>query len=235
MKKNLFEVSETEKKLIIKKHLEATKNNYLIESEKLQANSLVELVIMASQRENSPEYEMYPASTLGCYSTKILDGARGTVDQDIIITACNGGYFEIAETVCWGKITGIWEVDDENYEKTHCNENDCPIRIKLRGKTIEGVYEAAYSGNPGSLFPDLICYIMNNTCEGWKYFWERWSWNVDDLMQVANEGTACNIPQCFTKFTDQGFLESSFEIFKNYATNPGLIKCPEDGSNKINL
>jgi hypothetical protein len=224
MRKNLFEVSEEEKKIIIKSHIEATKKNYLFESEKLQSDQFLRYILQASQRRDRPEFAIEDNGN-GCMSTKLVDN---NANNDLVVTACKGGHFEIAESMCWGKIFGRWELDGENYNSTHCNNNDCPIRITLPGQPIEVFYEGATGNSGGSLFPHLICYVMKKTCDKWKYYWESWSWNVDELINLANSEVNCNVPKCMAEYTNQGFWTSTAELL--HLTGH---ECPPDPEKNI--
>lgn len=198
-------ISESEKKQIIELHMNSNKKKYLNEkSEKFETPENAHVwVVESCQRRFQPQYAIEYNGD--CVETRWLDNAGPR--NNIYVSACKGGYFEIGETTCYKKFQGRWEWEDSTKI----------IRIHLDGKHFENTYKKADGYQSGSLFDELLCHVVDNSCMKWKTFWKSWSWNVDDFKSLAQEA-GCKVPECINELSSSGFLDKTSDLFTGWAT-----------------
>ncbi len=210
MRKNIFEVSEEERKRIIKSHIEATKNNYLLESQKdstedKSADAAKKVIETVANRLSSDVEITYDN---GCWSTLWIDNFAG---ENLQVVACNGGWISIRPTTTWKGVEGSWTV----YNNYQTNTPTSNITIEMLGKKLNSTYSPATPDKSGGLFSSLLCQFMTNkeVCN-WD-FWENWSWNADSLFyQQLDNCNKQSIADCWktNKNVKSGFWDSLLDL-----------------------
>ena len=210
MRKNIFEVSEEEKKMIIKSHIEATKKNYLFESDKLGggweattdgAKKIIEMLLPKKSAEITLNYNN------GCYSTYWIDNF-GYENLEVIACTSQGetGWIQIRETQEYKGITGQWSFRTDRSQSTSAEYG----KVTILGSTFEVGYRPATPEQSGPLMSPVFCKFMtsNEVC-GWD-FWANWSWNADSLKDLEVEKCNTNkMAQCWknNQNVSSGFLD----------------------------
>lgn len=211
MRKNIFEVSEEEKKQIIKSHIEATKKNYLFESDNLGgewettvegAKKIIEMLCPIKSADIKINYEN------GCYSTLWIDNFG---DENLQVIACKGGWIQIRETQNYKGVTGQWAFRTDRTQ-TPTDESG---KISILGQNFEVAYRPATPEQSGSLMSSVFCKFMTSSevC-GWD-FWENWSWNADSLKGLEiNKCDRNKVAQCWkgNENVGSGFWDSLLDL-----------------------
>jgi hypothetical protein len=208
MRKNLFEVSEEEKKRIIESHINATNKQYLTENN--QETTYPKKVIESLAKIKSSKVKIFEDG--GCWHTYWIDSVY-PLQQKLMVTACKGsetpegkyqGWLSIRETSNWESVEGDWIYNPKNDYVT----------LKILGKTISDKYRPSTPSSEGSLFRNTFCtFISYNQIYDWK-FWTDWSWNADDLSALYGEYQGCglNLPEKLNNMVGSGFWDKFIDL-----------------------
>ena len=220
MRKNIFEVSQEEKERILKEHIRATNNNYLIqENNNRLGASYVARLFMKSGISFHDTNEVERNYTWNSWKVFLVDGAGwNNVWVEIYDNgnaAIYGRHINEGE-----KITGNWRL----------NANNCSISFD--GKEIfNGPVDTSGDGmesnqkwHDGDARSGLFCFmIKNDKVLNWKTLRE-WPWMFEDVIDEA--GTCASELQNKIKEADEkygGFWRSSWALLPEWLQN--AIMC----------
>ena len=212
MGKNLFEVSEEERKKIIELHINATKKQYLTEFNQTSkwettsedAKKIIEMLMLRKSAEIKIE------SNNGCYSTLWIDNFAG---ENLEVVACAGGWLQIRETQTYKGITGKWSFLKDFSQKPTAEWG----KIEFLGQTFQDKYSPSTTTQTGILMNQVFCKFMTSSevCS-WE-FWEDWSWNSDSLYgEALNKCNKDSLNKCWNPKKNpnisSGFWDSLLDL-----------------------
>ena len=174
MRKNIFEISEIEKKQILELHINATKNQYIIKENTNQeiSKKVAKLFLKSGipiEDTNEAWYED------GCWTVLIVDGAGY---NNIWVNICDNGYFALKGRHYENEtFSGNWRID---------SNGQANLKLDSGFSWTTSIDKSNQMIHDGSVRGPIVCWLLKQEkfYTDWKSV-QEWSWMLDDLLEIS--------------------------------------------------